>query len=116
MLLIYFSSGPSVEVSLIGWRGLILPFVCILLAWVSGYLLFYGRVKSISKYLGNISYGMYLLHPIVFAIINKNFPELIGWGVMLLATVIIFITGMLAYAIERFFERPINEYGRRLLS
>jgi peptidoglycan/LPS O-acetylase OafA/YrhL len=112
---IYYSNGPSVELSLTGLRGLILPLTCVALAWVAGFLVFCGWAKKLANYLGNTSYGMYLLHPLVFVIFNKNSTEIMGRHAILFATVIIFTTSILAFAVERFFERPINKYGKKLL-
>lgn len=114
-IIIYLSSGGFPESSITGKRGVILPIVCIILALTAGFVLFKDYAKASAAYLGHMSYGMYLLHPLIFTITKKNVPVLIDQHILLSSTVIIIATGSLALVVERYFERPINDYGKRLL-
>ena len=113
--MIFFSNGTFPEASIIGKRGVILPIICMLLVFAAGFLLFKKEAKALAAYLGHMSYGMYLLHPLVFTIAKKIAPELIDQHILVSSTALIIGTGFIALIVERYFERPINDYGKRLL-
>ena len=49
-----------------GWRGIVLPLACVAVVWVSGHVVVGGRAQGAAQWLGDITYGTYLLHPMVF--------------------------------------------------
>ncbi len=74
--------------------------------------------EKVSKYLGNISYGMYLIHIMIASYVIKLFKKsslqfselLCGWAIPIV-TVIITIT--IATILYYFFERPILKYKKK---
>lgn len=111
---------------LIGARGLLLFSLCFLLVWLSGAI----TVKSVparraAGMLGDATYGLYLIHPVLFfgltfAVLPRlGVPQPAHWPLsgqllLLLATAVASFT--LAIVSERYFERPIRQKVRRLLS
>lgn len=108
------SSGSFIELSLFGLKGILLPLVSVVLVLVSGFLIFRGVFKIIATQFGHMSYGMYLLHPLVFIVFQRNSVELIKSHPLIGATCIVLVTALLALVVERVFERPINDFGKRL--
>lgn len=74
--------------------------------------------EKVSKYLGNISYGMYLIHIMIALYIikafkksNLHFSELLcGWGIPI-STVL--ITAAIATILYYYFERPILKFKKK---
>ncbi|MES2760647.1 MAG: acyltransferase [Bacteroidota bacterium] len=100
--------------------------ILIIYAFSGGYLVWAATqnnfvirfTTSLSKYLGNISYGMYVTHIIVVIPVIKYFKKgdfefselLFGWGIPLIATI---LTMALATLLYYFFERPILNFKKR---
>lgn len=114
-LIILLTSADFAEASVRGKRGVLLPIICMLLVIAAAHLAFMGKFKLVATGLGNMSYGMYLLHPLIFSIAMKFAPEFIKRTPVNCATLLIVCTGICALLVERYFERPINIFGKRLL-
>lgn len=104
---------------LLGVRGLLLAPACMLVVWVSGEARVRGPwLQALSALAGDITYGTYLLHPILlfgllwFVVPDTALPMGARWAVFagVLAAAI-----ALAWASERWIERPARRWGRALL-
>ena len=105
---------------LLAWRGAILFAACFGVVYVSGRVEVRGFGRALARWLGDITYGTYLLHPMllfgalwfVFAAEAADLPLPVraglGVGVLVAACV-------LATASERWFERPLRRLGRSLM-
>jgi len=109
---------------LVGWRGGVLPVACALCVWASGRVVLEGRAARLAGWLGDVTYGAYLLHPMVFFGFTwfvlpaftgtpiEQLPAAARWAVLAGGLA---VTCALAMASERWFERPLRSAGRRLL-
>lgn len=111
---------------LLGLRGAVLVPACLATVWASGRVrLRTGRLSRLAAWLGDVTYGTYLIHPLlVFSLLwfvlprftsapVEDLPVLPRVGVLL---VLLACTCLLAWASERFFERPLRRWGRHLLA
>lgn len=109
---------------LVGWRGLLLPGACVLTVWASGSVLVPARLQGVSAWLGDITYGTYLLHPLLlFGLSWFLLPQLTPTPIEELPTLVRILIALgigalaclLAAASERWFERPFRQSGRLLV-
>ncbi len=109
---------------LTGWRGVLLPLAAAGAVWASGRVSVPQRAQAVARWLGDITYGTYLLHPMLFfgftwfvlpRLTGLDIGQLpLGWRVMILLAGVA-LSAVLAMASERWFERPLRQAGRRLL-
>lgn len=106
---------------LLGWRGLVLPLACVAVVAVSAQVRLEGRLNALARWLGDATYGTYLLHPVLFFgwswFVARLIPGMaqspgawrwaIGLGVLVLC-------GCLAVASERHLEAPLRRWAKRL--
>lgn len=98
--------------NLIGIDGVILSLCAVaIVACIAGVRIT-GRFAAVSDYLGKASYGLYLLHPILYLKLHNKteLPPLI------LAGVVIVISIAIALLIDRFVEMPVRRYARKALT
>ena len=107
---------------LIGWRGPLFTALCFALVWLAGGLRLRRRADRIATTVGDATYGLYLLHPVLyfglaFVVLPRlGLPDPSAWP---LATRAMFTVAMLAVAFalavlsERRFERPLREWSKR---
>jgi peptidoglycan/LPS O-acetylase OafA/YrhL len=109
---------------LIGWRGIVLPLACVAVVWVSGHVQVGPRARGVAQWLGDITYGTYLLHPMLFfgfawfvlpALITTSAEALPVPARLAILVVGVALACGLAAASERAFERPVRAAGRRAL-
>jgi peptidoglycan/LPS O-acetylase OafA/YrhL len=109
---------------LFGWRGPSLFLLCFAAVYASGQVDVGGRFRRVAQWLGDITYGCYLLHPILFFSFvwfalphlgvaeAKDLPLATRWAVL---------AGVLAascagaVASERWLEAPVRRWGKRWL-
>lgn len=120
--LLMFAVNPTQQGDeLVGWRGFVLSSLCFALVSLASRLDFTGRAASIAKYFGDATYGVYLLHPVVFfGLVFVVFPRLAVpapelWstvGRLLFAVLVLLAAFGLAIVSERYFEKPIRRLGK----
>jgi peptidoglycan/LPS O-acetylase OafA/YrhL len=126
MAVLLLALAPAVSGDeLVGWRGVLLPLACVALVWASGRVVVPGRARALAQWLGDITYGTYLLHPMLFFgfawfVLPLWTPSSIE-SLPLGARVVILAAGvtlscLFAAASERHFERPVRAVGRRVLA
>jgi peptidoglycan/LPS O-acetylase OafA/YrhL len=101
---------------LLGWRGAILFAACFGVVHASGRIDVRGRMRGVAAWLGDVTYGCYLLHPIViWTLLWFALPGAPGlampWRIAVLLAVL-GATCVVATLSERWFERPLREWAR----
>jgi peptidoglycan/LPS O-acetylase OafA/YrhL len=110
------TSGEVVDDSLTGVRLWLLPLASCALAFYIARLFAveWLFIKQLARWLGNSSYGVYLLHPLVFAQLMKSQANFAARSPFLFLTIVVVISFGFALLIERYWERPMRNYGKRL--
>ncbi len=102
-----------------GWRGLVLSSVCFLMVYIATGIRIKASAQKITEYFGDATYGLYLLHPVLFfGLVQIIFPRLgvdspLEWSVyarVLFGSLVIGAAFFLAICSERFFENPVRKY------
>ena len=93
--------------------GMAIAIGCMALVFIAGKLKFTSKIAWIANQCGLMSYGVYLLHARLFAWL---FPFLVILPNYMSVTVVIMLTIFLALLIEKYFERPIKEWGYKSIS
>jgi peptidoglycan/LPS O-acetylase OafA/YrhL len=105
--------GPSFEAMLLGARGLLLTVLSIVIVatffWSPSFKL--GAV--VSQFFGDISYGLYLMHPLVWAATKRYLPPMPAAEHI---AVTLAIAAPAAWLSLRFYERPIRAWIVRRVS
>lgn len=110
---------------LIGLRGVVLFTACFVIVYLSGQVGVLTRLAPVARWLGDITYGCYLLHPVFFfgftwfvlpqfsalAITDASLPVKCTLWVGVLA-----MSCLTATASERWFEAPLRRWGKRKLA
>ncbi len=105
-----YLTSLAVDTDMAGLSGTLLAMLCILVVFVAGYLRVPAGCVWLATLLGNMSYGLYLLHPYIyikavkFDLLNTNDPVTFTCLVMVIS-----IT--LAVLLERYYERKIRRFG-----
>ncbi len=111
------TSNPAA--TLFGWRASLLTGLCLFLVWWSNQIVVLGYLVKICKWFGDVTYGVYLIHPFVyFGFERLLLPRMSGvqlaipqWQTgLLVGCCVLGITALLAYASERWFERPVRQW------
>lgn len=110
---------------LLGLRGVVLALACPLVVACSGWTRVPLRLWPVAGWLGDITYGTYLLHPALFFGVVwfvlpgltdspvSGLPQPLRW-LLLVATLV--VTALAAVASERWLERPLRRQGRHFLA
>ncbi len=103
---------------LLGWRGLVSAPLLLALVYLAGQLKLQGRMAAAARCLGEATYGIYLIHPIVFfGLVWVLLPRL-GLPSPLqlpltarvgVTVAVLLLAGGAALLSERFFERPLRQ-------
>jgi exopolysaccharide production protein ExoZ len=106
-------SGPSSAATVTGLRGVGLFVLSVSATFFAAFIeprsAVFIRVCEVA---GNMSYGLYLLHPIVFLIIKRLAPGL-ALPYLVLGTLIPSV--VIALMLEKYFERPVRGIFRRYI-
>lgn len=111
-------SGATARESLVGIRGVLMTAVSIALVAVAARLPIRGVGDRIAGMLGDASYPLYLVHPLVFTVLGSRFL----FRSLLESSPLVFVGGALAASLAvslatwRWFEKPILEWGKRRLA
>lgn len=111
---------------LTGWRGVLLCSLCFALVHGAGRLRLASGMASVARYLGDATYGVYLLHPVVFfGLVFVVLPRLgisspgpSTWAMpsrLALAALVVVAAFALALFSEKYFEKPLRAVGKRRL-
>lgn len=102
----------------VAWNRIIFALICLLLCagvfWLR--LSYYTWLHQVLSFLGEASYSIYLLHPIVYSFLktlNNKFNLLNSVTVFFLG---IFLTLFASFITYRLFEKPMMSLGKRLTS
>jgi peptidoglycan/LPS O-acetylase OafA/YrhL len=119
IVLVAVALGPLVlfhtEEDLTGIIGWTLS-ICTVLATAGAAGIGFNRIGTvISEYFGKMSYGVYLIHPLVYAVVRKLVPTSTGWPILLATSVVLCSIG-LALLVENRFETPVRNLIKRRLA
>lgn len=123
-LLLYLLNPAQQGDELLGARGMVLFAACFAIVWVSGQVRVGARLEPLARWLGDITYGCYLLHPMYFfAFVWFVLPRYPPWDVAelplalrwLVIGVVLGLSCVTAVASERWFEAPVRRWGKRML-
>lgn len=115
-LLLLMPARPGDE--LLGARGAILFAACFAAVHLCGRARLQGRTATLAAWCGDITYGTYLLHPMLlfgflwFVADPKDWPVPARWGLLI---GVIALACVLAALSERRLERPLRRWGARRL-
>lgn len=111
LALILLGSGSTATDTLTGLRGTALFALSVLAAFFAGGLALKRGWQSVASFLGDASYGVYLLHPFAYAIVAKlKFPPAAGMPAALLLSV------LGAHLALRLYENPIRRWAKHRLA
>lgn len=119
LLVLLATATPGAE--LVGWRGAVLAPACVLTVWASGRVRLDGAWARVAAWLGDITYGAYLLHPVLFFGLSWFLlPRGSRWAVEALplagrVAVLLGVgslTVLVAMGSERYLERPLRRAAR----
>ncbi|MDB5875133.1 MAG: Acyltransferase family protein [Ramlibacter sp.] len=110
---------------LLGLRGAVLFGACFAVVFVSGQVSVGARLAPVARWLGDITYGCYLLHPMFFfgfvwfvlprfSAIDITDAPVVAKCAMLAAVLV--LSCVTATASERWFEAPLRRWGKRVLA
>ena len=117
--------NPAVQGDeLLGARGALLFCTCFVVVWISGHAVMAQRLAPVARWLGDITYGCYLLHPLFF--FGLAWFVLPRFGVadiaqtpaafrLALLAAVLALSCVTAAASERWFEAPLRRWGKRTL-
>lgn len=98
--------------NLTGWKGAVLPVCAAVLALSSAGLPIRGLGSVISNALGRMSYGLYLIHSLVFAAVSLL---LTSQSTILVVALTIGLSAVFALILEAYYEGPVQGRLRKML-
>lgn len=116
---LFHDSGQSQSELLTGWQGLVRAVLTVLIVAAWSRLPTSGIIRSVALRLGDASYGLYLLHPIVFYAMTAIGFASIGRVALparehgfALTLVVIAVSLLLAMLFHNFVEKPLLARSR----
>ncbi|HXD39934.1 MAG TPA: acyltransferase [Ramlibacter sp.] len=109
---------------LLGARGAALFCACFAVVLVSGQVSVGARLAPVARWLGDITYGCYLIHPVIFfGFIWFVLPRLAEFEISqapfafkcAVLVMVLVLSCLTAAASERWFEAPLRRWGKRRL-
>lgn len=109
---------------LLGLRGALLFAACFATVWISGQVQVGRRAAPFARWLGDITYGCYLLHPLFFFCFAwlawplgsaGEIAALAAAPRLTIAAGVLLASCLVAAASERWFEAPVRRWGARML-
>lgn len=125
LLALWLLNPATAGDEVLGWRGVACCAVCFAMAWAAGAVEVRHGNARVATSLGDATYGLYLMHPVVFfglawvVVPRLGLAPPVQWGTparLLLAACVIGVAYVLALLSERYFERPLREWSKRRLS
>jgi peptidoglycan/LPS O-acetylase OafA/YrhL len=117
LLLALMPAAPGQE--LLGARGAVLFTSVFVAVYLSGRVRLQGRTAVLAEWFGDITFGLYLLHPILlFSLLWFVAPGLAEWPLparCLLLLAVMAVAATLAALSERRLERPLRRWSQRHL-
>ena len=110
---------------LLGARGAVLFGACFAIVFLSGHVALGARLAPAARWLGDITYGCYLLHPMLFfgftwLLLPRLSPLEISQAPLAakcaLVAAVLVLSCLAAAASERCFEAPLRRWGKRMVS
>jgi len=107
---------------LIGWRGVACASLCFAMAWLAGGLELKHGDARVAAHMGDATYGLYLMHPMLFFWLAWGLIPRLGlqppehWplgGQLALMAAVLASAFVLALLSERYFERPLRNWSKR---
>jgi peptidoglycan/LPS O-acetylase OafA/YrhL len=106
---------------LVAWRGFLLSALCYLMVMMAGELRLADRWKAAARHLGDATYGLYLIHPVLYfglalallprlGIATPELWPMAGRGAF--AALLAMLAFGLALASERHFESPLRRWSK----
>lgn len=102
-----------------GWRGFILGATCFAMVYAASRMSVNGSLAKLASYFGDATYGLYLLHPVIFfGLVQIILPSVgitnpLEWTLyarLIFGCSVIGLAFWLALLSERHFEKPVRHY------
>ncbi len=115
-LMLAFNPARQGE-ELLGWRGVVLASLCFVLVALAGGVGLQGRWSRAAQQLGDATYGVYLIHPVLyFYVLPMLGLQAFKTGTtaerLTLSIVLLLATFVLALLSERCFEHPLRRWSK----
>jgi peptidoglycan/LPS O-acetylase OafA/YrhL len=101
-----------VEDNLVGLYGIVLCLSAVILSLCSGGLPMVGGVSAVADTLGRLSYGVYLIHPLIFGVVNRILAK---QSTIVIAVTTILVSSVVALILERYYEAPVRGRIRKAM-
>lgn len=95
---------------LTGPLGVMLSLCAVMAVFGSAGVRLNGRASRVARYLGDLSYGTYLLHPFVYASLKKGSPSIVIQHPLLSALIVVPISATLALLVHKHFEVRVKSW------
>lgn len=113
LILMGFTRATKTEDVLTGWVGMALSLIAAVTVAAAAAMNVDGGLRIISKLLGNMSYGLYLLHPLIYIASHKFIPTIWLYHPAIAIVLVIFLSGGVALMLEHWYEAPLRKYFRK---